>query len=58
MELPKVEPVFIRAGDIPDFKTPKEYQLCQAICEQISKEKLRIEMLWRVYLKDIMNQEF
>ena len=55
MELPKVGQVFIRASEIPDFKTLKEYELCEAICKKITKESLlgvqRIGMLWHIYLK-------
>ena len=55
MELPKVGPVFVKASEIPDFKTLKEYELCQAVCQKIKKESLlgvqRIGMLWRIYLK-------
>ena len=56
MELPKVEPVFVKASEIPDFKTLKEFEMYQAICTTITKERLlgvqRIGMLWRFYLKD------
>ena len=55
MELPKVDPVFVKAGEIPDFKTLKEYELCEAVCKRIKKDSLlgvqRIGMLWRIYLK-------
>ena len=50
-----MEPVFLKARDIPDFKTLKEYELCEAICKVIQKERLvgvqRIGMLWRIYIK-------
>ena len=56
MELPKVEPVFVRAKDIPDFKSVKEFEMCHNICKRIESSKLlgvqRIGMLWRVYIKD------
>ena len=56
MELPKVEPVFVRAKDIPDFKSLKEFEMCHTICNRIESCKLlgvqRIGMLWRIYLKD------
>ena len=55
MELPKVDPVFVKAREIPDFRTLKKYELCEAMCKQIKKENLlgvqRIGMLWRIYLK-------
>ena len=55
MELPKVNPVFVKAGEIPDFKTLKEYELCETVCKRIKKDSLlgvqRIGMLWRIYLK-------
>ena len=47
--------MFIRASEILDFKTLKEYELCEAICKKITKESLlgvqRIGMLWHIYLK-------
>ena len=56
MELPRVEPVFVRAREIPDFKSLREFEMCQSICKRIESDKLlgvqRIGMLWRVYLKD------
>ena len=55
MKLPKVDPVFVKAGEIPAFKTLKEYELCEAVCKQIKKDSLmcvqRIGMLWQIYLK-------
>ena len=60
MELPKVEPVFVKAlrllVDIPDYKSMKEFEMCQAVCKRLDSVKLlgvqRIGMLWRIYLKD------
>ena len=56
MDLPKVEPAFLKARDIPEFKTLKEYELCEAVSKVISRENLlgvqRIGMLWRIYLKN------
>ena len=56
MELPKVEPAFLKASDVPDFKTLKEYELCEALSKVINRENLlgvqRIGMLWRIYLKN------
>ena len=56
MDLPRVEPVFVKASDIPDFKSLKEFEMCQAVCTRIAKESLlgvqRIGMLWRLYLND------
>ena len=47
-------PVFIRAREIPNFKTLKEVELCEAICLIIQKSSLlgvqRIGMVWRLYL--------
>ena len=58
MDLPRVAPVFIRAREIPNFKTLKEVELCESICLIIEKQSLlgvqRIGMVWRVYL---MNNE-
>ena len=55
MELPRVEPAFLKAKDVPEFKSLKEYELCEAISKVINKENLlgvqRIGMLWRIYLK-------
>ena len=39
MELPKVEPVFLKAWDIPDYKTLEKYKLCEAIRKVIQKRK-------------------
>ena len=54
MELPSVAPVFTRAREIPNFKTLKEVELCEAICLIIQKSSLlgvqRIDMVWRLYL--------
>ena len=54
MELPRVEPVFVKASDIPDFKSLKVFEMYQAVCTRIAKESLlglqRIGMLWRLYL--------
>ena len=56
MELPNVAPVFIRAMEIPNFKTLKEVELCVAICDSIERSCLlgvqRIGMVWRVYTKN------
>ena len=56
MELPKVEPVFVKALEIPDYKSMKEFEMCQAVCKRLDSVKLlgvqRIGMLWRIYLKD------
>ena len=56
MELPNVAPVFIRAMEIPNFKTLKEVELCVAICDSIERSCLlgvqRIGMAWRVYTKN------
>ena len=56
MDLPRVEPVFVKASDIPDFKSLKEFEMCQAVCTRIAKESIlgvqRIGMLWRLYLND------
>ena len=40
MELPKVDPVFVKAGEITDFKTLKEYELCETVCKRIKKDSL------------------
>ena len=40
MELPKVEPAFLKARDVPDFKTLKEYELCEALSKGINRENL------------------
>ena len=49
-------PVFIRAMEIPNFKTLKEVELCVAICDSIERSCLlgvqRIGMVWRVYTKN------
>ena len=54
MELPKVSPVFIKVSEIPEFKTLREYELCQAVCQKVTKDSLlgvqRIGMLWCIYL--------
>ena len=46
-------PVFIRAREIPNFKTLKEVELCE-ICLIIQKSSLlgvqQIGMVWRLYL--------
>ena len=53
MELPKVEPVFIRTRQIPDFKTLRDIELCLANIERSCLLGVqRIGMIWRVYLKD------
>ena len=56
MELPNVAPVFVRAVEIPNFKTLKEVELCVAISASIERSCLlgvqRIGMVWRVYPKN------
>ena len=54
MELPPVEPVFVKARDIINFKAIKELDMYEAVTEQIKPENVfgvqRIGMLWRIYV--------
>ena len=56
MDLPQVEPVFLNARDIIDFKTEKEHEVCEAVTHFIAENKLiaiqRIRMVWRIYVSD------
>ena len=56
MDLPQVQPVFINAKDIINFKTVQEYEICESVTKVISRDKLiatqRVRMLWRIYVKD------
>ena len=49
MELSKVEPVFVKALVIPDYKSMKEFEMHQAVCKRLESVKLlgvqRIGML-------------
>ena len=51
-------PVFVKAGDITDFKNIKEIDMYQVVVEKVDPEHVfgvqRIGMLWRIYLS---NQE-
>ena len=51
-----MEPVFINAKDIIDFKTVKEFEICEAVLDVIQMKELlaiqRIRMVWRIYVKD------
>ena len=51
-----MEPVFINAKDIIDFKTVKEFEICDAVLSIIQPKDLlaiqRIRMVWRIYVKD------
>ena len=54
MDLPSVEPVFINAKDIIDFKTVKEFEICDAVLSIIQPKDLLAfqRMVWRIYVKD------
>ena len=56
MDLPQVQPVFINAKDIINFKTVQKYEICESVTKVISRDKLIatqwIRMLWRIYVKD------
>ena len=53
MELPPVEPVFVKARDIINFKAIKEINTYEAVTEKINPGYVfgiqRIGMLWRMY---------
>ena len=54
MELPPIEPVFVKARDIMNFKAIKEIDMCEAVTKQIRPENVfgvqRIGILWRIYI--------
>ena len=40
MDLPQVEPVFLNAPDIIDFKRVKQHEVCEAVTHVIAGNKL------------------
>ena len=55
MDLPQVEPVFLNARNIIDFKRVKEHEVCE-VTHVIAENKLiavqRIRMVWWIYVSD------
>ena len=60
MELPQVEPVFLNARDIINFKTVKEHEICEAVTIVIPENKLlatqRIRMVWFICLFGVLRR--